>query len=178
MNRTIVFHEGDIVIRYPKISDAKLMCDYINTISKEKTYITLQGEKVSFKEEKEYVSGQVKKIKERKTVQLLLFVNNKLSGISSVDLGKRIQKHVGNFGISISKEQRGKGLGKLLTKLVLEEATKIIKNLKIVTLAVFTENKKAIRLYTKFGFKKYGLLPKGNKYKGKFVDDVLMYKEI
>ena len=72
----------------------------------------------------------------------------------------------------------GKGLGKLLMKLVLEEASKNIPNLKIVTLECFAENEKAINLYKSFGFIAYGRLPKGNYYKGRFVDDIQMYKNV
>ncbi|KKR63453.1 hypothetical protein A2210_02530 [Candidatus Woesebacteria bacterium RIFOXYA1_FULL_40_18] len=60
-------------------------------------------------------------------------------------------------------------------KLVLNEAKKLPK-LKIVTLQVFAENGKAVKMYEDFGFKEYGRLPEGNLYKGKLVDDILMYK--
>ncbi|MEK7075258.1 MAG: GNAT family N-acetyltransferase, partial [Patescibacteria group bacterium] len=149
----------DILLRYPKSGDAKSMCDYINILSKEKTYITWQGEKLKLKDEEKYLNDQLERIKNKETVQLLIFVNNKLSGISSIDLGKRIQSHIGNFGISIAKEFRGKGLGKLLMKNVLDQATTNIRDLKIITLEVFAENKRAMSIYENFGFKKYGKLP-------------------
>ena len=181
MKNTILktnLNDLDILLRYPKKEDAKLMRDYINILSKEKTYITWQGEKLKLKDEEKYLNDQLKRIKNKETVQLLLFINNKLSGISSIDLGKRIQSHIGNFGISIAKEYRSKGLGRLLMRKVLDQAMLNIKDLKIITLEVFAENTKAIPMYKSFGFKEYGKLPDGNKYKDKFVDDVLMYKTI
>ncbi len=168
----------NVLLRYPKQGDAKLMCDYINILSKEKTYITWQGEEIKFTDEQKYLDKQIKRFKSKESVQLLLFVNNNLSGISSIDLGERVQDHIGSFGISILKEFRGMGLGKLLMKNMLEEAIKNLPRLKIITLEVFAENKKAISMYRIFGFEEYGKLPDGNKYKGKFVDDILMYKEI
>lgn len=167
----------DAVIRYPRDGDVKAMCDYINTLSKEKTYITYQGEQIALKDEEKYLKGQLERINKKETVQLLVFVNDELSGISSIDLGKRIQNHRGGFGITIVNKYRGKGLGKLLMKLILNEASKNLPKLKIVTLEVFAENQKAIKMYKNFGFIRYGRLPKGVQHKSKFVDNILMYKE-
>ena len=168
----------DILIRYPRDGDAKAMRDYINTLSKEKTYITFQGEKITLKDEEKYLKNQLERIKKKETVQLLVFVCGELSGISSIDLKKKIQNHTGIFGISISKKNRNKGLGKLLMKLVFSEASKNLPKLKIATLGVFAENQKALKMYKNFGFIEYGRLPNGIQYKGKFVDNVSMYKKI
>jgi len=154
----------DILIRYPRDGDAKAMRDYINTLSKEKTYITFQGEKITLKDEEKYLKNQLERIKKKETVQLLVFVCGELSGISSIDLKKKIQNHTGIFGISISKKNRNKGLGKLLMKLVFS--------------GVFAENQKALKMYKNFGFIEYGRLPNGIQYKGKFVDNVSMHKKI
>jgi len=182
MTKNIVHSEVldslEIVIRYPQEGDANAMCDYINKLSKEKTYITWQGEKIKLEDEEKYLKEQIERIKSKETVQLLLFVNNKLSGISSIDLRKRVNGHNGTFGISIAKDQRGKGLGKLLMKLVLDEAVKNISKLKIITLEVFAENMNAIKMYSKFGFKEYGRLPKGIKYKNRYIDEILLYKMV
>ena len=167
-----------VSIRYPESDDTKIMCDYINEISKEKTYITWQGEKISLEHEGKYLKGQLEKIKKNETTQLLLFVNGELSGISAIDLGERVKSHIGVFGITITQKYRGKGLGKLLMKLTLEEALNNLPKLKIITLEVFAENEKAINMYKNFGFIEYGKLPGGNLYKGKLLDDIQMYKNV
>jgi RimJ/RimL family protein N-acetyltransferase len=165
-----------VLIRYPESGDTKIMCDYINEISQEKTYITWQGEEISLEHEDKYLKKQIERIKKNETVQLLLFVDGELSGISAIDLGNRVKSHIGVFGITITQKYRGKGFGKLLMKLILEQASKNLPKLKLVTLEVFAENKKAIYMYEKFGFVEYGKLPGGNLYKGKMVDDIQMYK--
>lgn len=167
----------EVVVRYPQYSDLEEMCTYMNIISKEKTYITWQGEKISIDYEKKYLKGVMERIKNKQAVKLLLFINNKLAGISDVSLYNRVQSHVGDLGISISKDYRGKGFGKLLLKQILNESKKLLA-LKIITLAVFATNDRAIVMYKKFGFVEFGRLPNGNQYKGKFVDDVFMYKKI
>lgn len=168
----------EVTVRYPQNGDVQAMLKYINAISKEKTYITWQGEEISLKHEQKYLKKQLEKIKKNETVQLLLFVNGELSGISAIDLGERIKSHIGVFGITITQKHRGKGLGKLLMKLTLEETSKNLVKLKIITLEVFAENEKAIKMYKDFGFIEYGKLPKGNLYKGKLVDDTQMYKNV
>lgn len=168
----------EVIVRYPQNGDVGAMLRYINAISKERTYITWQGEEISLKHEQKYLKNQLERIKKHETVQLLLFVNDELSGISAIDLGKRIKCHIGVFGITIAQKYRGKGFGKLLTKLTLEEASKNLVKLKIITLEVFAENEKAIKMYKGFGFIEYGKLPKGNLYKGKLVDDIQMYKNV
>lgn len=168
----------DVFVRYPQEGDTSEMCSYINTISKEKTYIAWQGEETSLLDEEKYLKNQLEKISKNETVQLLLYANDELSGISSIDLRSKIKSHIGGFGITIAKKYRGKGLGKLLMKLVLEESSKKLAKLKIVTLAVFAENENAIRMYKNFGFKEYGRLPKGLLYRDKLVNEIEMYKSL
>lgn len=52
------------------------------------------------------------------------------------------------------------------------------KNKTLAILAVSTKNKPALDLYEKLGFEKYGLLKKASKVGGKFVDNILMRKEL
>jgi len=168
--------QGEIVVRYPTMEDAVAMQTYINALSKEQTYITLQGKQLSLKEEKDFVKGQVKKNEEKKSVFHLLFVDNILSGISAVNaLEGEIDSHVGIFGITISKDKRGAGLGRMLTELTLREAKKHLTDLQIITLHVFGNNPVAIQLYESLGFKECGRLPDGTFHKGTYVDDVHMY---
>lgn len=168
----------NINVRYPIKTDAQIMCDYINTLSKEKTYIAMQGEVVKLQDEKKYLNNQLKRIKTKESVQLLLFVNNELAGITSIDLKNRVHSHIGTLGISILKKYRGIGLGKILMEQIIDQAIRNLKKLKIITLEVFAKNSNAISMYKSFEFKEYGMLPRGNMYKGKFLDDILMYKTI
>jgi len=159
---------GKFVIRYPQDGDAQAMLKFINTLSKEKTFIRFQGEQLTIKEEVKYLKKQLSKIEKGEAVQLLAFMNEKLVGVSSISMKDKVEKHVGGFGISVAKEYRGKGIGKLLMGAVFKEAKKNLATLKIVILTI----------YEKFGFIKYGNLPKGIIYKDNYFDDVLMYKPL
>jgi ribosomal protein S18 acetylase RimI-like enzyme len=168
----------DILIRYPQEGDAEQMRDYINTLSREQTFITFQGEQISLEDEIKYLNDQLQKIKDQKTVQLLVVCNNQVVGNAEINLKDKTESHEGVLAISIAKEFRGKGLGEELMRVTLEEAEKNLPELRIITLSVFEENVAATEMYRKLGFKEYGRLPDGSLYKGQYVDDIFMYKKI
>jgi len=167
-----------IIIRYPIKDDAEQMRDYLNTLSKEQTFIRFQGEQVTLGHERKYLNRQLKRIIKKTTVELFVFCNNKLIGISAIDMKDKTESHEGVFGISLSKEYRGEGIGKIFMKMVLEEAERHMSQLRIITLGVFGGNELARSMYEKFGFKEYGRLPKGILRKGKYIDHIYMYKNI
>ncbi|MBI2338502.1 GNAT family N-acetyltransferase [Candidatus Daviesbacteria bacterium] len=166
------------VFRYPITSDLKSVWAYINTLSKEQTYITWQGEEVSLEDEQKWLDGEIKKILEGQAIQLFVIVNEKVVGISGITMRERAEKHVGIFGISLAKDFRNDGIGAILLGTVLKEAGKNLEDLKIVTLGVFGNNPVAKNLYKKMGFVEYGNLPKGILHQGKPVDHLYMYKKI
>ena len=167
-----------ILIRYPTKDDGQIFCDYINILSKEKTFVRFQGEEVSLEDETKYLNTQLDRISKKQTVELIVFCNNKLIGISSIDMKDKTESHEGVFGISIAKEYRGEGIGKKFMQLVLGEAEKNMPQLRIVTLGVFGNNPLAKSMYENFGFKEYGRLPKGSLHKGEYVDHIYMYKNV
>ena len=183
MKRKIVFEglskKGNkIVVCYPTRNDAQIFCDYINALSKEKTFVRFQGEEVSLEDETKYLNTQLEKIAKKQTVELLVFCNKKLIGISSIDMKDKTESHEGVFGISVAREYRGEGIGKKFMQLVLEEAEKNMPQLRIITLGVFGDNTLAKKMYEEFGFKEYGKLPKGSLHKEEYVDHIYMYKNV
>lgn len=168
----------NIQIRGLKQEDVTEMLSFINEISKEETYIRLQGEQLTMDEEVRYVDDFIRRIGEGSAVKLLAFNGKTLIGVSDVYLKDKIEKHIGVFGITIKKEWRGKGVGQELMKKTLFEATQKIKGLKIIELGVFANNPIAKKMYEKMGFVEYGRLPKGIKHRGEFVDHLYMYKQV
>ena len=182
-NKSIIFtgkskRGTDIVIRYPKMSDLSEILKYVNKLSKEKTYVAFQGERISRKEEKDWLEKSLTRMKKKQEVGLSIFVGKQVIGICGVRLGRSVKKHIGSLGLSIDVDYRGEGLGKILTTEVLKEAKKKLAGLKVVTLEVFEKNKIAQNLYWKLGFKEYGRLPKGLEHRGKYTDEIFMDKEI
>ena len=152
-----IVHQGkskkgtEITIRYPESIDAELMTDYINTLSDERTFITYQGEHETIDSETKYLTGQIEKIRNKMAVQLLVFANNNLIGISNIELGTRTGRHVGLLGISVAKNFRGEGIGQILIDHVIREAEKKLSGLEIIVLGVFSGNTQAFNWYKKTG---------------------------
>lgn len=167
----------EIFFRYPKIEDAEDMTRYINTLSKEQTFIRFQGEQLTLDQETEYLSKLLKKIQENTAVQILAFYQNKLIAITEISLGIGVEKHVGTFGITVAYEFRGLGIGKKMMQSVLDKA-KSLSGLKIITLGCFSDNEVAQKMYEDFGFKKFGSLPGGVMHKEHFDDHIYMYKRV
>ncbi len=74
----------EVVFRYPQKEDAPLMLDYINTLSAEKTFIRFQGEQLTLDFEVKRLTDLLKKIENKLAVQILIFCDSKLVGISDL----------------------------------------------------------------------------------------------
>lgn len=168
----------EVLIRYPALSDCESMCDYINTLSEERTFVTYQGEKETLESEQKLLNHVLKEIEDKKAVMLLCFHQNKLIGISHIEMEIRTERHTGIFALSVAKEYRGKGVGEILMSIVLEESIKHIPDLEIVTICFFSSNTVARSLYEKMGFTEYGTLPNGVKLEKGYADQVMMYKVV
>ena len=93
-----------ILIRYPKITDTESILNYFNTLSKEKTYIRFQGERLTLKEEEKYMRDILKKIKENRVVKLLAFISDKLVGVADIKMQEKIETHIKIFFITVPQE--------------------------------------------------------------------------
>jgi len=79
--------------------------------------------------------------------------------------------HRGILGICVRKEFRGMGLGRKLMEAALEKSKG---KFEVVELDVFSVNKRAIKLYEEFGFKKFGLRRAAVKRKERYYDILIM----
>lgn len=165
-------------IRYPEASDAHSVWEYVNRLSKERTFVRFQGEVVSLESEEKFVADIVEKIQKHLNVTLFLTVGGNVQGISSIEMQTKTESHVGILGISIDKSIRGQGLGKILMQTVISEACVHLNGLRIITLKLKAANTTALSLYKKLGFKKYGRLPCGTQHREQFMDEILMFKKV
>jgi len=84
---------------------------------------------------------------------------------------------MGRFAIAIVREYRGIGLGKYLISEVIKSAKKEFgADLKVIQLEVLANNKPAIALYKKAGFKIVAKIPKQIQYRGKLIGEYIMVK--
>jgi RimJ/RimL family protein N-acetyltransferase len=167
-------------IRYPLMSDAQALTEFINAHSLEDKFTRFSGEQMTLEEEQAYLESELSAIAAGDTVKLFCFVDGELAGVTDIhrdiSLLKR-KRHTGVFGIIVAKKFRGQGVGKQLMQHITTEAEKHIKGLRMIKLTCFANNTTALSLYSKQGFSEVGRVPKELFYKGEYVDDVIMVKE-
>lgn len=110
----------------------------------------------------------------KRNLFLVAVVHNEIVGFSRCE-GNELKRfaHKVEFGVCIAQERWGYGIGKELLQQSILWADSA--GMKKMTLNVLETNKKAIDLYTKFGFEIEGVL-KNDKLlsDGKFYDTVVM----
>jgi len=174
---TKIFGGKKIIIRELSKTDlrnVKEFQDFINSLVEENAQILL-NKKITFKDEKNWLNNLYKFTKSKRTVFLFAEHMGKIVGTTDIGLDVRRMSHVGRFGIIIKKGYRGIGLGTYLGEEIIKLAKKKLKP-KIISLGVFPNNKPAISLYKKLGFKKVARIPKQIQYKGKLINEFIMLK--
>ncbi|MPQ31349.1 GNAT family N-acetyltransferase [Clostridium estertheticum] len=112
----------------------------------------------------------------KKTIFLIAEVEHKILGFTRCE-GMKLSRfrHKAEFGLCISKEYWGYGIGKILLQKVMMWAATV--ETKKISLTVVQANTKAIQLYKKYGFIEEGLLIKDRIHKdGNYYNTVMMGK--
>ena len=124
---------------------------------------------------KEHLSWLETQVKNKKAYQFIIHINEDSKDIGSVYLRDvDLKNKKAEFGIFIGDDSaRGKGIGTLATKKILEFAFQKLKLNKIF-LRVFAENLNAIASYKKSGFVKEGLFKEDVIVNNKKIDLVFM----
>ncbi len=109
-----------------------------------------------------------------KTIFLVAEVEGEIVGFTRLEGSKLSRfRHKAEFGICISKEYRGHGIGKVLLENILMWADTV--GIEKISLTVVQINTKAIKLYKKYGFVEEGLLIKDRIHKdGNYYNTVIM----
>lgn len=172
------FGDKKIIIRTlvkGDIKRAKDFQDYVNSLVREEAKILI-NKNLTIKEEKEFLEGAVKAAKKKSAVQIVAECDGKIVGMSSVKMDRYRRNHVGTLGLSIRNGYRGMGLGEQVIRSVIDLAKKELKpNLKIIMLTVYQDNKPALGLYKKVGFKKVASLPNVIQSGKKLVGENIMF---
>lgn len=175
--KTFVSRKGNaVILRLAESGDLAAMTDYINTLSLEDTFISFSGEQLSIDEEKKYLDEFLDKMKKGTMAVLVAFVDDKFIGIANVSRMERRSKHVASLGLSVKKEYRGEGIGKVMLKATLELGKGM--GIRMVELSCFANNKSACSLYKSVGFEEVGTIPEKYFYKGEYIDAIVFTKKL
>ncbi|MDH5482337.1 MAG: GNAT family N-acetyltransferase [Candidatus Bathyarchaeota archaeon] len=157
-------------MRTPKWEDLDDLLDLINSLAEERVVMT---RKVSLEEEREWLSKALSSLGESEAFHLVAEVGDKLVATSEIDRGQSVyERHVGGIGIAIRDGFRDIGIGTEMMKILIEQAR--IMGLKVLTLSAFANNKSAIHIYEKVGFKQTGRIPQKFFKDGKYTDEIIM----
>jgi len=167
-----------VIFRQPKLSDLNAVYKWVKEIETEDTFVMMNAkEPLTKKEVKNFINEQIKKAKQKKVVKIGVFNGKKyLGGCDITKLAKR-QGHIGLLGIVLSKECRGQGIGLKIAQETIRLAKEKL-GLKQVILGCFANNKIGINFYKRLGFKEYGLHLQAVWYKGKYIDEIMFYKDL
>lgn len=168
----------ECILKSPDICDAESLLEYLKQASEETDYMIRYPEEITMTiaEEEKFI----KLLKEsKKDLMISVFIDGKLvgnAGLSQIRDNIKVS-HRASFGIAIKEEVWGLGIGNALLTEILNCAKKT--GFEQVELEVVSENHKAISLYEKFGFKKYGTRERGFKLKdGAYYSEYLMMRAL
>lgn len=156
---------SSVVIREAEPSNARELIVFVNRVAEESDYLTLRpGDfKLTEVEEAEFLS-KCQAIKNH--VYLVAVIESNIVGTVHFSAGQKIRiRHSGEFGMSVSKQYWGQGIGSLMLDTLIDWAkqtnidwakqTNIIRK---INLRVRTDNRRAVQLYRKKGFQEEGIL--------------------
>ena len=162
-SQKIVLKNGkEAYLRNGVASDGNAVFENFNLTHAETDYL------LSYPDENRFNSEQEGQFLEQKTestneIEIIALVDGKVAGTAGIEaVGTKYKvKHRAEFGISVSKDYWGLGIGQAL----MEACIKCAKEAGYVQLElnVVAENTRAISLYKKEGFVEYGRNPKGFK---------------
>lgn len=163
-------------IRSLSTKDADILLSYANALIDEDTFVLLSGDHLTKSHEDDYVAKAVEDVKADKKIHLLAFIDGELASSFEVRRYTLRKSHVGEVGISVTKKFRGDGVGKLCLTTLIKEAEKL--GLRLLVLTCFASNETASNLYRSVGFLECGRTPGVLLFKGKYEDEVHMYKPL
>lgn len=165
---------NEIVIRVPGKKDIEDVRRFYNRVIKETPFLA-RITPVSRKEEEKWFRETMEGMKKGNEIYIVAEHDGRIVGSASVTREEQqTHKHAGVYGICVLQKYAGRGLGKRLSWHVLRIAKKL--NMEIVKLSVYENNMVAQKMYRKLGFVRAGRIPGGIKRKGRYADEIIMYK--
>lgn len=155
------------VIERARAEDAAALLDYLKIVGGETENLSFgaEGVPLSLEAEQDYLRSQCESAD---NVQYLAKMDGEIIGTASLNRKPRRMSHRGEFGISLKKAWWGCGAASALTERILAFAKET--GVEQVNLEVRSDNKRAIALYERFGFRKLCTFPGFFKINGELID--------
>ncbi|MFA6531213.1 MAG: GNAT family N-acetyltransferase [Candidatus Micrarchaeia archaeon] len=153
---------------------ASAFLKFINDIIGEDVYI-MHNQEFDLAAEEEWKKRQLSALRARNFMGLVAMDGKKV--VANLEARRPFQGKLSEnieFGVAVSKDFRGVGLGEIMLRMIIKEAKKQLtpRNMYI---RVVADNKPAVNLYKKVGFTKIiGREPKFFKHRGKYLDHITL----
>jgi RimJ/RimL family protein N-acetyltransferase len=164
---------NSVVFRYPKKSDLDDMLAFANSLIEEDTFVMLSGKRLTREEEVKHLNETLEDMQKGKKIHIAVEVNGRYAGNGVIRIGILRHSHVGDVGISLTREFRDDGIGTELLKTLISEGRTA--GLRLLTINCFENNARALHLYEKVGFIRAGVIPGEVSYKGKYYGEIKLY---
>ncbi|MDQ1279783.1 MAG: hypothetical protein QG670_1045 [Thermoproteota archaeon] len=165
----------NVILRTPKWEDLDDLIEFINSIIEEGADLGTY-QKVTREQEAEWLGQQLAETEKGNRFVVLAEVHGKVVANASIVKYAGYLAHVGELSIAIKNGFRDIGVGTEMLKTLISRAENM--GLKMLTLTVFSTNNRAKHVYEKVEFRETGCIPNGLYKNGKFIDHIIMVKEI
>ena len=167
-----------VILRTAGVEDAEELIQYLKITCGETPYLVREPEEINITKEDEEGFIQSKIDDERELMIVALIDGRYIGNCSLMSAGPNTRfRHRCEIGIALYKDYCGCGIGKAMMETVLRVAAE--SGYEQAELEVMDDNKRAISLYEKLGFVKYGTLPHNMKYSdGTYADAIWMMKKL
>jgi len=134
-------------------------------------------QKIAREEEADWLANRTVQIENGDMVSVLAEVCKRIVASGDIDRGHYGEtRHHGELGLTVIAEYRGLGIGREMVKVLLREAKRI--GLRSLEVEFLSTNPAAIHTYQKAGFREVGRIPAKVKRNGKFLDSMIMARQI
>ena len=136
--------------------------------------LSLYRKRPTIAQERKWFASLLENIRKKNAIVIVAQMDGKVVGMCDV-LSFRpgsSMDHKGLLGIAIHKDYRSHGIGSAMLKEVLRQSRR---RFETIVLSAFSNNRGAVALYKRFGFKQYGFLRRSNKRGGKYFDESFFY---
>jgi len=175
LKRFVAKDGREVILRTPKWEDLDDLLEYINSLVDEGADISA-NRNVTREEEADWLGRRLALLERDEELSLVAEIDGKVVANSEITKREGYSTHVGGLGIGIRNGYRGLGIGTEMLKTLVSEAK--LMGIKMLTLKVFSTNKRAIYVYKKVGFKETGRIPNAIHKNGEFIDEIIMVKDI
>lgn len=173
--KTVVLRDKTLcVLKSPGAEDAEALMDFLKAASKETAYLLRYPEewKLTIEQEERWLEAIADSQRE---VIINAVIDGELAGNASINSRGNLAKtrHRASFAIAVREKFWHRGLGSILMEEAIKAAAKM--GYEQIELGVFSDNRKAVALYKKYGFEEWGRIKKAFQLKdGTYRDEIQM----